>query len=143
MTNPAAEKIPIYTPKQIFAGSVLGGPVALVYFLRSNFQRLGNASAAKQTLIWGTLFNLAVIVMLPFLPERFPKFIFPLAYSWAARAIADSRQLNNEAIAASDRYRFRSNWAVVGWSIALVVGTLVVWFGILLLLDHFHVINLG
>jgi hypothetical protein len=48
------EKSPIYSPKQVLAGSFLGGPIALVYFLRTNFKTLGNQSAATQTVIWGS-----------------------------------------------------------------------------------------
>jgi hypothetical protein len=139
----AIDKTPIYSPAQVFAGSMLGGPVALVYFLRVNFQKLGNAKGMKHTVLWGAVFNLAVLAAIPFLPQKFPKYIFPLAYSLAARSIVESRQLSKEAIANSTQFRFRSNWAVVLWSVLFLIGTLLVWMGTLLLLDSLHVIDLG
>src|SRR4051812_35538525 len=117
-------KTPIYSPKQIFAGSFLGGPIALVYFLRNNFQRLGNNTVAAQTLLWGVLFNIIILAAIPFLPKHFPNYVIPLAYSWIARGIADANQLNKESIATSLQFCFHSNWRVLGLSVAFLLGTL-------------------
>src|ERR1041385_123344 len=125
------DKTPIYSPKQIFAGSILGGPIALVYFLRSNFQRLGNYAAGAQTLLWGVLFNITILAAMPFLPKHFPNYVLPLVYSWVARGIANAKQLNKESIAASPQFCFHSNWRVLGLGVAFLLGTLLLWFSIL------------
>ena len=109
-------KTPIYSPRQVSAGSFLGGPIALVYFLRNNFQRLGNNAAAAQTLLWGILFNIAILASIPFLPKHFPHYVIPLAYSLAAQGIAGAKQMKKESIAASLQFCFHSNWRVFGLS---------------------------
>ena len=135
------EKKPVYSPKQIFAGSFLGGPIAMVYFLRNNFQNLGNTSAATQTLWWGILFNIAIVASLPFLPSRFPNYVIPIVYSLTARRIASAKQMEKESIAASTEFCFQSNWKVVGLSVAFLLIALLVWFAAFFLLIQFRIIN--
>jgi hypothetical protein len=132
---------PIYSPQQIFVGSFLGGPIALVYFLHFNFQKLGNKRAASQTLLWGIVFNIAILAALPFLPKDFPRPLLPLAYSWFGSAIAKAKQLRKESIAALPQFRFQSNWVAAGYGAAFLVGTLVLWFSVLLFLFRFHIID--
>ena len=136
-------RTPIYTPKQVCAGSFLGGPVALVYFLRNNFKKLGNNAAAAQTLLWGFLFNIAILASIPFLPKNFPHYVIPLAYSLAAQGIANAKQMKKESIETSLQFCFHSDWRVFGLSVAFLTGTLLVWFSILFVLLQFHIINLN
>lgn len=136
------DKTPVYSPRQIFAGSLLGGPIALVYFLRNNFQRLGKKAAAAQTLLWGVLFNIAILAAIPFLPKHFPNYVLPLSYSWVARIIADTKQLNKGSIASSTQFDFHSNWRVFGLGFVFVLGTLLLWFPFLFVLLQLHVIDL-
>ncbi len=136
------DKSPIYSPKQVLTGAFLGGPIALVYFLRTNFRTLGNRSAATQTVIWGVLFNLVAIAAIPVLPKHFPRGLLPLAYSWTAWGIAEVKQLKKEDIAVSPQFRFQSNWRVFGLSVAFAVGTFALWCAVLLVLGAFHVISL-
>lgn len=135
--------ISIYSPKQVSAGSFLGGPIAAVYFLRRNFQALGNPDAARRTLWWGIVFNIAVAAVIPFLPDRFPNYVLPLAYSWAAYGIAASKQLSKETIASSPEFSFESNWRVVGIAIVFLVATVALWFALFFLLAYCHVGNLA
>lgn len=136
------EKSPIYSPKQVLAGSALGGPIALVYFVRANFLTLSNRPAAGQTMIWGVLFNLVVIAAMPFVPRNFPRYLLPLAYSWTAWGVAEAKQLKKENIAVSSQFRFQSNWRVFGLGIAFLVGTFALYCAIFVLLSALHVINL-
>jgi hypothetical protein len=136
-------RISIYSPKQVLAGSFLGGPVAAIYFLRRNFQALGNPDAARKTFWWGIVFNIAVAAVMPLLPDRFPNYVLPLAYSWAAHGIAASKQLSKEMIASSPEFSFASNWRVVGLAIVFLVATVALWFALFLLLAYFHVGNLA
>ena len=88
------DKIPIYSPRQVSAGSFFGGPIALVYFLHNNFKRLGNNAAAAQTLLWGILFNIALLGAMILVPAKhFPHYVLPLAYSLAAQGIANAKQM--------------------------------------------------
>ncbi len=134
------EKSPIYSPKQILLGSFLGGPVALVYFVRVNFSTLGNRSAAAQTMIWGVLFNLLLLAAIAF-ARNFPRYLIPLAYSWTAWGIAEAKQLKKENIAASSQFRFQSNWKVFGLGIAFLVGTFSLYCAVVVILRALHVIK--
>ena len=117
--------------------------MAAVYFLRRNFQTLGNPDAARKTLWWGILFNIAITAVIPFLPDRFPNYVLPLAYSWAAHGIAASKQLSKEAIASSHEFSFASNWRVVGIALIFLIATGALWFALFLAMAYFHVGNLA
>jgi hypothetical protein len=122
------KKTKIYSPAQVASGAALGGPIALIYFLRANFRILGKVNEANQTLLWGVLFNVAVLAVFPFVPNKFPNFVIPLVFFLTAHRIATSRQLSNNAIAKSKKFIFESNWKVVGMS--LIFGLLffiIVW----------------
>jgi uncharacterized membrane protein len=115
------EKAKLFSPNQVAGGSFLGGPFMAVFTLWWNFRALGNGKGVTQTLIWGTAFIVAVLAILPFLPEKFPNYVLPIAYMVAARQIADKYQSSKEAIAKSDQFTFISNWAVVGIAIGLLL----------------------
>jgi len=107
-------KIKIYSPIQVALGAFFGGPVALVFVLWRNFKALGNKAGARKALLGGLLFIAAILMSIPFLPEKFPNFVLPIAYSFAAKLIAETYQLSKAAIAASETYTFQLAWNVVG-----------------------------
>jgi hypothetical protein len=102
---------------------------------------LGNQSAARQTVIWGVLFNLVVIALMLW-AHSFPHYVLPIAYSWTACRIAEAKQLKKETIAASSEFRFQSNWKVFSWGMLFLILTLGLYCEIFLVLRRFHVIQL-
>jgi hypothetical protein len=119
----------VYSPAQVAMGAFLGGPIAMVYVLKKNFEVLENNAAAKKTLILGSIFVLSLVLLLPFLPDNFPNYALPFAYCITARMIANKYQLTKSAIAQSPRFTFQSNWKVFGMAVgflavfmALVIG---------------------
>jgi hypothetical protein len=116
----------LYTPLQVRLGSFLGGPIASVYFLRENFRTLGKASEARATLMWGGAFVICLLASLPFLPTRFPNYVVPLAYSYAAGSITEKWQLRKQAIVDSGTYQVQSSWRVFGLALLFVVAFLAV-----------------
>ena len=110
-------RIPVFSPIQVSVGTFLGGPLAGIYALHANFKALGKSDEARNTILLGALFTLGLLILLPFLPHRFPNYVIPIAYTLAARGIADGFQMKKEAIAVSDQYGFESNWKVVAISI--------------------------
>jgi hypothetical protein len=84
---------PMFTPGQALFGTFFGGPLAGTYFLRSNFLAKGELARAKATTLWGIAFSLAMLGLLPFLPDRMPHWILPLAYGSIVRAIVEKMQL--------------------------------------------------
>jgi len=119
-------KTKIYSPKQIYISAFLGGPFAMVFVLKKNFDALGSKTGSKKTIIWGVIFNLLLFSLLPFLPEKFPNLILPIAYSVAAMQIAEKYQMSKKAISDSQQYGFQSNWNVFGMSIGFLIATFVI-----------------
>lgn len=104
----------IYSPNQVFGGSFWGGPIAAVYFLWKNYIALGKLEEARNCLLYGSIFVFVAMVGMPFVPESVPNLVIPLAYSFSAKQLALSTQLDKKQIAESEIYSFQSSWKVFG-----------------------------
>jgi hypothetical protein len=111
----------IYSPNQVMAGSLLGGPMAMVYLLWKNFQVLENPHGMRQILIWGSIFIITMIGFAPLLPTNWPDYALPILYSLGARSLAESFQMSKQAIGESPDYEFQSVWNVIAVSIAFLL----------------------
>ena len=78
----------LYSPRQIFAASFLGSPIAAAWFIHRNFMTLGHESRGLRTLWLGLAATVAVLVAGFFLPKNFPNVLVPLAYSIAINQYA-------------------------------------------------------
>lgn len=94
--------------------------------MHSNFRRLGQHALGRNTLFYGALMLVALIVVLPLLPENFPSLPFTLAYVLAARHIAERYQASKQQIIDSPQYDFHSNWRVAGLGLLCLLGSAVV-----------------
>jgi hypothetical protein len=124
----------IYSPNQVLAASLLGGPMAMVYVLWKNFQVLENPHGMRQILIWGSIFIIALMLFSPLLPNSWLDYVIPLAYPLAAWSLAESFQMSKQAIADSQTCDFQSVWNVVAVSIVFMAAMFVVaftWFMVL------------
>ena len=120
-------KTKIYSPKQIYISAFLGGPIAMVFVLKKNFDVLGNKADSKKTIIWGSIFNILLFLSLPFLSKNhFPHIILPIIYSVVATQIAEKYQMSKQSILDSQQYGFQSNWNVFGMSIGFLIATFVI-----------------
>ncbi|HEV8331697.1 MAG TPA: hypothetical protein VGQ22_09795 [Steroidobacteraceae bacterium] len=120
----------------------IGGPIAAVYVLRTNFEEMGRQADARWALIYGLAFIAALFAILPFLPEKFPNVAIPVGYSVAVGQIVEYKQLSKNAIRQSGHYEFQSNWRVMtvsAVSLVLVMVLLIAW---MLLLAQLGVISL-
>lgn len=133
----------IYSPNQIFGGSLWGGPIAAVYFLRSNYLELGDEEKAKKALSYGVLFILSIMAVLPFLPENFPGMVLPLAYCLVSKQLAITTQLDKEAIEESAEHTFVSSWKVFGIGTIALATLLIALIAFFIVLEDFGVINLA
>lgn len=129
-----APRIGIYSPNQVKAGAFLGGPLAAVYLLKSNYEALEKRDLASLTLWIGLGGTLLLIALLSVVPEHFPKMVIPLAYSLGAGYFASEFQVRKDAISASERLTFQSNWKVVGVSLLGIVVFLVIAIAFLFLM---------
>jgi hypothetical protein len=128
----------LFTPLQIRAGTFFGGPIAAVYFLRENFRVLGRLQEVRATHIWGAAFVVGLMLLLPFMPEHFPNYVIPLAYSYAAGAVATKWQLQKEAIVESGTYQRQSNWRVLGLALLFLIA-----FALLIVIEIFCLNSIG
>jgi hypothetical protein len=102
----------VYSPVQGWSSAFLGGPLVGTYVIRANFVALGNARRATQATYWGGAVSLFILLLIPFLPERTPHLLLPLAYSMTARLIIERMQFTKHHIETSDNLTFHSNWRV-------------------------------
>src|SRR5215475_7039667 len=137
------DQIKVYSPNQVAFGTFVGGPVAGAFVLWSNFRAVGNNVGARQTLIWGALLALLLLLVVPFLPDKLPGTGMPIvvALSLTARALADKYQLSKSAIQESEQYAFQSNWYLFGISIVMLVAFFTVFFLWVFALVSFDIIH--
>lgn len=123
----------LYTPTQVACGT-LGGPVGLIYFLAANFGTLGKQELKQKTIIFGTVLLLALVLVLPLLPESFPGTPFTVAYILIAQQVASRYQMTKAQILESADYDVHSNWRVLGFGILCLIGSALAIFIPLMLL---------
>jgi hypothetical protein len=116
--------VAMYTPGQVGAGAFLGGPVALLYFVRSNFLALGDEVAARRTLLFGGLFAVAFFGVLMLLPDGVPNATTSVALMLAGYTYAERAQMTRQAIVASPGHFAHSGWLVFGMSLLCLAATL-------------------
>jgi hypothetical protein len=102
----------VYTPRQIFLGTFLCGPLAGLWFIKCNYEALGKPELAKKAIHWGSAASALILTLMPVLPVNFPAIVLPLAYALVARQVAESTQVPTSAFAGSGQYEAHSNWSV-------------------------------
>jgi len=112
--SPGGSKLRIYSPRQVFLGTFLCGPLAGLWYIKCNFEALGRQDLSGKAIHWGSAISALIMVLMPVLPVDFPVFLMPLTYSFLAGYIAEIHQVNTTAIADSDRFAAHSNWTVAG-----------------------------
>jgi hypothetical protein len=120
------DKIKVYSPGQVAVGSFIGGPIAAIYVIKKNFDALGNKADASKTVLWGAVFVVFLLVLLPFLPDNFPNAALPVAYTLAAWRVAEKYQISRKALLEDSPYERHSNWNVFGISVGFLVLFLVI-----------------
>jgi hypothetical protein len=123
-----------YSPKQIYIGTFVGGPLAGAYYLGENFKRYDKASLNTLCKILGVVFTVLVFMVSYQLPENFPNTIIPIFYSAVAGGIAWQWQASKEEVEAVESYGFQSNWRVTGVAVTSLVITLVALISIVMLM---------
>ena len=72
---------------QIAVATFIGTPIAGCLLLAQNYRTLGRVSSAWQTLILGFVSTIIVFFIGFLLPENFPNFVLPMAYTITMRQI--------------------------------------------------------
>lgn len=116
----------VYSPTQIAVAAFIGGFVSVIYFLYANFVALDNEDGKSKTLLYGTMFTVALIAILPFLPDNTPSMPFIIAYVVAGRTLSEKYQMTKKDIIESNEFDFHSNWRVFGISLLCMVASVVI-----------------
>lgn len=122
--------IPYYTPSQIMGASFLGSPLAACWFISRNFLYLEDEVSKKKWIYFGILASIGLLIVVYFLPEKFPNNIIPLAYTMGFFQFA--KQLD---VKISERRKLLpesqkgSTWKVVGVSLLFLVVIVLVFMG--------------
>ena len=123
-----------FSPKQIYVGTFVGGPLAAAYFLGRNFKIMDKDRLNKLCKIFGVVLTVVLFGITFELPENFPSTLVPIAYSAVAAGMAWQWQVTKEEIEAVDLYGFKSNWIVAGISVASFIITITALFAVIMLL---------
>lgn len=99
-----------YTKFQILIGTFLGGPLAGIYFIKKNFDAMGDTAQAKKTVIIGLSLVAALLALLPVMPEFIPGVVYAIAYASTAQAIYIQKQIS-----------LKDNPRYSHWNVTLVV----------------------
>ncbi|GAA3917157.1 hypothetical protein [Luteimonas lutimaris] len=122
----AADAVRLYSPGQVAAAGFLGGPVGLIWFLKANFAALGNSRLETKTVVLGVVLLVALVAIMPLLPEQFPGVLFTVVYIFIGRYVAEKYQLTRKAIAESERFTLHSNWRVFGLGLLCLLASVAV-----------------
>ncbi len=117
----------LYEDRQVWVGSMLGGPMAAGYFVAQNFRRLGESQKAKISVIVGflvTVFVFGIGFVVP-IPDKFPNMAFPLAYTVAAYVIVKTYQSERISKHIESGRQIESWWKTIGISIGILLLTVV------------------
>ncbi len=134
--------VKVYSPTQIACGALVGGPIGLIYFLMTNFSLLNDDVGKRNVLYAGIAFIIALLFILPMLPDDFPNSPFTVAYVVVARLVAEKYQMTKKAIIESEQHQFQSSWKAFGISLICLLGSALVVLVPLLILDTFGFITL-
>jgi hypothetical protein len=134
------DKKKIFSPNQILACAFFGGPMAMVYALWKNFQVLERPRDMQQMLFWGSLFIVALLLFSPVIPD-WAEVAIPVAYSFAARSIAENHQMSKQDIRDSAQYEFQPVLNVVVVCIVYFVIFVLLTFGLIFALISAGVIE--
>ena len=109
--------VPIYSPLQIFFGSIFFGPLAMLYFLWKNFQNLQLFTEAKKVVFYGSIFVVVLATCLKLSPSSTSSLIIglivPFFYSLAALQISTSMQATKKDIKANTNWCMQSLWNII------------------------------
>lgn len=126
-----------YSKGQVFWGTILGGPIAAVYFLKKNFDAMGNRELSQKTITLGSLIVLLLVLVLPFLPDFIPSVAYSIAYGFTARMIYEQQQTSLKDV------QTYSNWNVVGYALLWMIVIVALIIPVAMLYDHLGLINLS
>jgi hypothetical protein len=111
----------LYSPGQVAAAAFLSGPFGGFWLLASNYRALGARRQATRTVVWGVAATAVLLPLVLLLPDKFPNFILPAAYTGAIYQLAKQLQGKSYRQHLARGGAARSNWRVIGISLVWLV----------------------
>jgi hypothetical protein len=71
----------VFTTKNIWTGTMLGGPIAGGYYLYKNFKIFGNTKKAILSIIISIAFTILLLSLIKFIPANVPNLLIPVIYT--------------------------------------------------------------
>jgi hypothetical protein len=87
----------IFTKNNIWAGTILGGPLAGGYYLYKNFKIFNEPEKAKWALRYDVLFTILIFSLIKIIPENIPRILIPVIYTgifYIATKIFQEKNIN-------------------------------------------------
>lgn len=132
----------VFSPTQAALGTFLGGPLAGLYYIKHNFRVLKRSEQEQQTVRYGGMFMVALLAVLPFIPEEVPGLPFAIAFVVVARMLVEKYQFSKQQIIDAPELHFQSNWLVLGVSIVSILTFLALSFAVIFGLASAGILNL-
>lgn len=121
----------VYSPMQLSAGSILGGPLAGIYFLRANYLSLDNQEMARKVVRWGVSIYIALLIAVFFIPsDLFPDYMVTVMTSIIVYQIAVNTMPVKSTIKDDDSLKFQSKWRVFLIGLLIAFGQACAMFGV-------------
>jgi len=83
------QEVALFSPRQIYAASALGSPLAAAWFVVRNHQRLAQPEQVHRAVVLGLAATVVVVALA--LPEHAPHLAWPFLYSVATYGYARRR----------------------------------------------------
>ena len=122
----------IYKDRQIWAGTMLGGPIAAGYLIAENFKAFGEADKARKTwiiAIIATIFIFGISFFAPYV-DRIPNLFFVLVYTAIAYALFQLYQGEKVKTHIKAGGQIHSWWRTVGMAVIALLITIIPIIGI-------------
>jgi hypothetical protein len=124
---PASSKV--YSPRQIYVASFIGGPLSGGWFLSRNYRAISNSPAAIRSLVAGWAIVVALFPLMFVLPEKIPNYVIPIAYSAGFYYFAKPRFSPDAARGIGIVSGWRQWLKIIGISLCWLALTFALWVG--------------
>jgi hypothetical protein len=122
-----SDSISLYSPRQIYTGALVGGPLAGAWLISRNFTLLSKSSDCRKTLLVGLVAVAGLFPVLLILPKSFPPVVIPIAYSYPFYYFAERRFIASADSGVTLRKGWRTWLTVIGVGVAWLVLTVILW----------------
>lgn len=136
--NPPAStsRVALYSPGHIAWAAFLGAPIAGCVLVALNYRRFGNSAAANFALIAGLIGTLIIMAIAFFVPDNFPNFVVPAAYTFGMYASAKTLQGREFEHRLANGDIKGSAWVATGIGLLFMVVLTLVLFAIIMVMPE-------